>query len=188
MEIGDIHKNSKILIDGVPYNVIGADFMKPGKGRAIYRLKLRNLFNDSTLDRTYHSGEKVEEAHTTTIEGQYLYKDDENFVFMNTETFEQFFIDENLLGDKKNFLQDGMVVTVLMMGEKPIDITLPTSVELKIVQSEIAVKANTVAPQMKAATLETGYIIAVPAFIKDGDVIKVDTRTGEYVERITTKK
>lgn len=188
MEIEDIHKNSKILIDGVPYNVIGTDFMKPGKGRAIYRLKLRNLFNDSTLDRTYHSGERVEEAHTTTIEGQYLYKDDENFVFMNTKTFEQFFVDENLLGDKKNFLQESVIVTLMMLGEKPIDITLPTFVELTIVQSEIAVKANTVAPQLKSATLETGYIIAVPAFIRDGDVIKVDTRTGEYVERITTRK
>ena len=188
MEIEDIHKNAKLLIDGIPYNVDEAEFMKPGKGRAIYRLKLRNLLDSSTVDRTYHSGEKVEEAHTTNLEGQYLYQEGEHYVFMNTETFEQHFIDEKLLGNKKNFIKEGMVVAMLMMGEKPIDITLPTFVELKVVESGVATKTGTVTPQTKAATLETGYTIAVPAFVKEGDIIKVDTRTGTYVERVGTKK
>jgi elongation factor P len=188
MEIEDIHKNAKLLIDGTPYNVDETEFMKPGKGRAIYRLKLRNLLNGSTADRTYHSGEKVEEAHTTNIDGQYLYKDGEHYVFMNTETFEQLFIDEKFLANKKDFLKEGMVVSILMMDDKPIDIMPPTFVELKVVESEVATKTGRISPEMKAAVLETGYTIAVPAFVKEGDIIKVDTRTGAYVERVVTKK
>jgi elongation factor P len=188
MDISGVHKNVKLLIDGIPYNVDEAEFMKPGKGRAIYRLKLRNLLDGSTADRTYHSGEKVEEAHTTSQEEQYLYKEGEHYVFMNTETFEQNFITEAELGNKKNFLKDSMVVAMLMMGDKPIDITLPTFVELKVIESGAATRTGTVTPQTKSAILETGYTIAVPAFVKDGDIIKVDTRTGTYVERIGTKK
>ncbi len=188
MEIEDIHKNVKLLIDGTPYNVDEAEFMKPGKGRAIYRLKLRNLRDSSTIDRTYHSGEKVEEAHTTNLEGQYLYREAENYVFMNTETFEQFSIDEKFLGDKKDFLKDGMMVNVMMLGDEPLDIALPTFVELKVVESGAATKTGRISPEMKAAILETGCNIAVPAFIKEGDVLKIDTRTGTYVERVGAKK
>jgi elongation factor P len=188
MEIEDIRKNVKLLIDGIPYNVDEAEFMKPGKGRAIYRLKLRNLLDGSTADRTYHSGEKVEEAHTTNLEGQYLYKEGEHYVFMNTETFEQLFVDGKLLGNKKDFLKEGMVVSILMMGDRPIDIAPPTFVELKVVESGVATKTGTISPQTKAAVLETGYTIAVPAFVKEGDILKVDTRTGTYVERVGTKK
>ncbi len=188
MDIADIHKNSKLLIDGVPYNVDDADFMKPGKGRAIYRLKLRNLLDNSNAERTYHSGSKVEEAHITAHEEQYLYKENENYVFMNTETFEQHFISEAQLEDKKGLLKEGIVVTMLMLGDKPIDITLPMFVELKVVGSDVATKTGRVSPEMKAAILETGFTIAVPPFVKEGDILKVDTRTGTYVERVVTKK
>jgi elongation factor P len=188
MDISDIRKNTKLLIDGVPYNVDEAEFMKPGKGRAIYRLKLRNLVSGSIVDRTYHSSEKVEEAHTTTEEEQYLYREGDHYVFMNTESFEQRFIDEAALGDKKGFLKEGMVVTMLMLGDKAIDITLPTFVELAVVESEMATKTATVTPQTKSATLETGAAVEVPSFVREGDIIKVDTRTGRYVERITAKK
>lgn len=188
MDIADIHKNSKILVDGVPYSVEDADFMKPGKGRAIYRLKLRNLLNGSTADRTYHSGTKVEEAQITTQEEQYLYREGEQYVFMNTETFEQHFIEEIQLETKKGFLKEGVVVTMLMLGDKPIDITLPMFVELKVVESDVATKTGRVSPEMKAAILETGYTIAVPPFVKEGDILKIDTRTGTYVERVVTKK
>jgi len=109
-------------------------------------------------------------------------------VFMNTETFEQLFIDEQLLGDKKYYLKESTVVTILMLGEKPIDITPPTFIEVKVIESEVSTKTGTISPQMKAATLETGLTIGVPAFIKEGDILKVDTRTGTYVERITVKK
>lgn len=119
MDIADVHKNTKLLIDGTPYNIDEAEFMKPGKGRAIYRLKLRNLLDGSTIERTYHSSEKVEEAHTTNLEEQYLYKEADHYVFMNTETFEQHFIAEEQLGDKKSFLKDGIVVTMLMLSDSP---------------------------------------------------------------------
>ncbi len=175
------------MIDGAPYNVEDVDFVKPGKGRAIYRLKLRNLLNGSTADRTYHSGEKVEEVHTPTQEEQYLYKEGEQYVFMNTENFEQHFIAEEQLGNKKNFLKEGMLVVMLMMNDEPIDITLPTSVVLKIVRRGIATKTGTISPQTISATLETGYNIEVPSFVKEGDIIKVDTRSGTYVERVSKK-
>jgi elongation factor P len=188
MDISDLQRNIKLLIDGIPYNIEELEFMKPGKGRAIYRLKLRNLLDGSAADRTYHSGEKVEEAHTTSYEEQYLYQEGEDYVFMDTETFEQRFITEVQLGDKKNFLKEGTVVGMLMLGDKPIDITLPTFVELKVVETAIATKTATITPQTKSAILETGYTIAVPAFVKEGDILKVDTRTGTYVERVGTKK
>jgi len=188
MDIEDVHKSIKLLIDGIPYNVDVADFVKPGKGRAIYRLKLRNLLDGGTIDRTYHSGDKVEETRIVTHEEQYLYKDEEHYVFMNTETFEQHFINEEQLGDRKYFLKEGTVVTMQMMDDKPLDIIMPITVELEVVSSEVSTKKETVTGQEKAAVLETGYTIGVPTFVKEGDVIKVDTRTGTYLERVSTRK
>ena len=187
MDIEDVHKNVKLLIDGKPYNIDDVDFVKPGKGRAIYRLRLRNLLDGSTLDRTYHSAEKIEEAPVTTREEQFLYSEGDNYVFMNTETFEQMHVPERLLGDPAVFLKEGTVVTVLMLGDDPIDVTLPAHVELAVVGTETSSKTATITPQNKAARLETGATVGVPAFIKEGDVIKVDTRTGTYVERINKK-
>jgi elongation factor P len=188
MDIEDVHKNSKLLIDGIPYNADDVDFVKPGKGRAIYRLRLRNLRDNTVLDRTFHSGDTVEEVYITTHEEQYLYQEGDHYVFMNTETFDQRFVSKQLLGDKKKFLKEGTVVTVMMMGDELIDITLPTFVELAVVGSEITTKTATITPQNKAAVLETGYTIGVPIFIKEGDIIKVDTRTGNYVERVSARK
>lgn len=188
MEISEVHKNSKLLIDGIPYNVEEADFMKPGKGRAIYRLKLRNLRDGTSLDRTYHSGDKVEEARINSYEMQYLYEEGGHYVFMNTETFEQHFLTEEQLGNKKHFLKEGVVVTVLMMGDRPLDVTLPTFVELRVVKSEVTTKTDTITAQTKMVVLETGYTLGVPTFVKEGNAIKVDTRTGAYLERVSTKK
>lgn len=188
MDIEDVHKNIKLLIDGIPYNIDEAEFVKPGKGRAIYRLKLRNLLDNSVVDRTYHSGEKVDEVQITTQEEQYLYQEGERYVFMNTENFEQRFIIEEQLGDKKYLLKEGTVVTMQMMGDKTIDITLPITVELEVVESEARTKTDTLSAQGKSVKLETGHTIEVPIFIKEGDIIKVDTRTGTYVERVSAKK
>jgi elongation factor P len=188
MDIEDVKKNVKLMIEGKPWNIDDVDFVKPGKGRAIYRLKLRNLRDGSTLERTYHSSEKVEEVSIGVQEEQYLYKESDNFVFMNTETFEQKMVPENMIGDKAVFLKEGIIVTMTMMGDEPIEITMPTFVELKVVGSDLTTKTATITPQNKAAKVETGYTIGVPAFIKEGDIIKIDTRTGAYVERITGKK
>ncbi len=187
MNIEDVHKNSKLLIDSIPYNVDDADFMKPGKGHAIYRLKLRNLLDNSTLDRTYHSGDKVEEAVINNIEMQYLYEEADHYVFMDTTTFEQHFISKKLIGDKKYYLKEGTIVTVLMLEDKPIDFNPPTFVELKVTGSATTSKTDTITAQTKAVVLETGYTIGAPTFIKEGDILKVDTRTGTYVERVTRK-
>jgi elongation factor P len=188
MEISAVHKNTKLLIDGTLYNVEEADFTKPGKGQSIYRLKLKNLRDGSVTNRTYRSGDKVEEVHTTSQEEQYLYKDGDQYVFMNSVTFEQISIPEELIGDKKNFLKEGAVVMMLTWGDQPIDITMPITVDLQVVQTEISTKTATITAQMKQSVLETGYVIATPTFIKEGDTIKVDTRTGAYVERVSAAK
>ena len=188
MDIADVHKNSKLLIDGVPYNVVEAEFVKPGKGRAIYRLRLRNLFDGGTIDRTFHSGEKADKANISSEEKQYLYKEGDHYIFMSTDTFEQSFIAEERLGDKKFFLKEGDIVNVLMLDDRTIDVTINTFVELKVVRTEASSRSNTITAQNKQAVLETGYTIDVPPFIKEGDVLKVDTRTGTYMERVTTKK
>jgi len=187
-DIADIRKNSKLLINEIPYNVDDAEFMKPGKGRAIYRFKLRNLQDGSTFERTFHSGEKVDEVSVTSQEMQYLYNQDQHYVFMNTETFEQTLLEESILGNKKNFLKDGTLVNVLLMGEKALDVTLPNFVELKVVESAVSNKTDTVTNQAKMVVLETGVNLGVPTFIKEGDILKIDTRSGAYVERITAKK
>ncbi|MBI2869962.1 MAG: elongation factor P [Chloroflexi bacterium] len=189
MDIGDIRKNAKILIDGTPFDVIDVDFVKPGKGRAIYRLKMRNLTDGTAIDRTFHSGDRVDEAHVTVLDMQYLYKESDHYVFMNTETFEQQFLPESLVGDRAGFMKEGTIVTITMLGDKTLGITLPTFVELEVKEVSLGSKSDTITAQNKAAVLETGVTIGVPTFIKEGDVLKVDTRTGgTYVERVAGKK
>jgi elongation factor P len=188
MDVGEVKKNTKVLIRGVPHNVESVDFVKPGKGRAIYRMKLRNLFDGSLADITYHSGDELEGTEVTTQEMQYLYSDEGSYIFMNTETFEQQAVGKDILGDKANFLKEGMMVQTTMFEDRAIDITLPIFVELKVVQTEVALKTATAAPQGKSAILETGYTVEVPPFVREGDVIKIDTRSGAYVERVETGK
>jgi elongation factor P len=188
MDIEDIKKNMKLSIDGVPYNVVEAEFVKPGKGRAIYRLRLKNLFTNSTIDRTYHSGEKVDTANVTAQEKQFLYKEGDHYVFMSTDTFEQVSVPEDQIGDKKNWLKEGDVVTVLMLDDRAIDVTVATFVNLKVVKTEASSRTATITAQAKQAVMETGAVVDVPVFIQEGDVLKIDTRTGTYVERISTKK
>jgi elongation factor P len=187
MNIEDVHKNSKLIIEGIPYNVDEAEFVKPGKGRAIYRLKLRNLVTGNVLDRTYHSSEKIDEASIITVEEQFLYREGDQYIFMDTDTFEQHSIAGDVIGDKKLFLKEGMVVIVQMFGDKPLDVTPPTFVELEVVDSEVTTRADTISAQYKSAVLDNGASAYVPTFIKVGDVIRIDTRTGTYVDRVTKK-
>ncbi len=188
MEIEDVRKGTKFLIDGVAHRVEEAEFVKPGKGQALYRLKLRNLITNSLTNRTYRSGDKVDEVHTETYKVQYLYQDGSNYVFMDTGTFEQHFIDEAKLGERKVFLKEGTVVNVTMLDTEPLDIELPNFVELKVVRSTITAKTDTVTAQYKPVELETGATVNAPVFVQEGDILKVDTRTGTYVERVSGKK
>lgn len=187
MNIEDIHKNSKLIIEGTPYNVDEAEFVKPGKGRAIYRLRLRNLVTGNVLDRTYHSSEKVDEASITTIDEQFLYNDGDSYIFMDKETFEQHSVSGDIIGDKRVFLKEGMDCVVQMFGDSPLDVSIPTFVELEVVDADVTTRADTVSAQYKAATLDNGAPVNVPTFIKAGDVIRIDTRTGTYVDRVNKK-
>ena len=188
MEISAVRKNSKLIIDGALYNVEEAEFTKPGKGRAVYRLKLKNLRDGRVIDRTFRSGESVEEASLRTEEEQYLYHEGDQYIFMNSQTYEQHPLSEDMLGLKKNFLKEGMEVVMLMMGDEAIDIQLPITIDLKVIETEVSTKTATITPQMKSSIVETGYHVDTPTFIKVGDVVKIDTRTGNYVERVSTGK
>ncbi len=188
MEIEDVRKNTKLIIDGVLYSVDDAEFTKPGKGRSIYRLRLKNMRDGGVIDRTFRSGERIQEATLSTQDEQYLYREGDSYIFMDTSTFEQHPVPEKLLGIKKNFLKEGMEVVMLMHGDEPIDVTLPITIDLKVVDTEVSTKTATITPQTKGSIVETGYRVDTPSFIKVGDVIKIDTRTGSYVERVSTGK
>ncbi|MBM4443761.1 MAG: elongation factor P [Chloroflexi bacterium] len=188
MEISEVARNTKLMIDGAPYTVEEVNFVKPGKGRAIYRLKLRNLFDGMAREITYHSGDRVEEVSVTSHEMQFLYEEGGHYVFMDNETFEQHTIDKKRIGPKALFLKEGITVSILIMHGRIIDVNLPKFVELAVTASAFTTKTDTVTAQQKMITLETGATVGVPAFVKEGDIIKVDTRTGTYVERTGTKK
>jgi len=183
VEVTEVSKSKKLLIDGVPYNVDSVSFVKPGKGRAIYRLKLRNLMTGVLSEPTYHSGDKFDEASITVRDMQYLYEDHGHFQFMDAESFEQYTMNEENVGDKKFYLKDSLAVQVMMWEDRPIDLILPKAVELKVVETESAMKGATVTAQQKIAKMETGLQISVPVFIKEGDLLRVNTLTGAYVER-----
>ncbi len=184
MDIEDVTRNTKLLVGNAPYNVEDVDFVKPGKGRAIYRLRLRNLLNNTVLDVTHHSADKVDETIVTTDEMQYLYQEGDNYIFMDSETFEQHQAPKERIGDKKNYLKEGLEVVIVMWEGQPIDINLPITVELRVVQCAASTRADTVTAQPKMAVLETGLTLGVPSFVKEGDILKIDTRTGAYVERV----
>jgi len=187
IEISEVSRNTKLLIDGVPFAVEDVNFVKPGKGRAIYRIKMRNLFDGTSREITYHSGDRVEEVSIVAHDMQYLYEEGDHYVFMDTESYEQHPVSKNLLGTRSQFLKESMVVSAVMMGSRIIGIDLPKFVELKVVESAVSTKTDTVTAQMKVVKLETGAAVNVPTFVKEGDVLKIDTRSGTYVERVTKK-
>jgi elongation factor P len=185
LDIENVSKNSKILVNNIPFAVEDVDFVKPGKGRAIYRLKIRNMLNNSLQEVTYHSADKVEETRINVREMQYLYREGENYLFMDTESFEQTPIPESVVRDKAHFFKEGMTIMVTVWEESPIDINMPITIDLKVIKTGVSTRTDTVTAQNKMAELETGYQIGVPTFVKEGDYIKVDTRSGTYLERLS---
>ena len=179
----DLRKGLKIVIDGEPYIITDFEFSKPGKGQALYRCKLKNMLTGYTMDRTYRSGDKFEPANLNEVKMQFLYKDNDGYHFMNMATYEQIDMTEEQVGDAKNFLKENMEVSLLFFDETPISIDLPNFVELEVVDAPPGVKGDTATGATKPATLETGYTLQVPLFIEEGDILKIDTRTGQYVER-----
>jgi elongation factor P len=180
----DFRKGLKIQIDGDPYLMVECNFVKPGKGQALYKCRMKNLIRGTTLDRTYKSGDSLEAADITEIEGQYLYRQGDKWVFMDTTSFEQYELNADQVDDAWKYLKDGMMCQLLLFNDTPISLTPPNHVVLNIEYCEPAVRGNTATGVTKPVRVETGADILCPAFIEMGDVIKVDTRTGEYVERV----
>jgi elongation factor P len=180
----DLRKGLKITIDNEPYIITAFDFAKPGKGQALYRTKMKNMITGSTLDRTYRSGESFEPAHLEDRKMQYLYKEGDHYCFMDTETYEQIHIGEAAMGDAKNYLIDNLPVEVLIFREKAIGVEVPNFVNLRVTQTDPWVKGDTSGSDSKPATVETGYVLRVPPFIEEGELIVIDTRTGEYSTRV----
>jgi elongation factor P len=183
-ETSDIRKGLKIAIDGQPYVVVDFQFVKPGKGTAFTRTRIKNLITGNVLDKTYKTGEKLEPANVESRTMQYLYQEVDHYVFMDNETYEQTHLGSAEMGDALHFLLPNVNVQVLLFNERPIGVDLPNFVELEVTQSEPGVKGDTASGAQKEVTLSTGHKLAVPLFIQVGDVLRIDTRTGEYVERV----
>jgi elongation factor P len=182
--VADLRKGLKITLDGDPYIVIAFEFAKPGKGQALYRTKMRNMINGTILDRTYRSGETFEPANLEERTMEYLYKEENAYHFMDNRSYEQIIISEEALGDAKNYLIDNLQVDVLLFREKPIGVNLPNFVNLRVTNTDPWAKGDTSGSDSKPATVETGYVLRVPPFIEEGELITIDTRTGDYSTRV----
>ena len=180
---GDLHKGVKLLIDGEPWEITEFDFAKPGKGQAIYNCKLRNMMTGGGMTKSYRSGDKFEKPELIQMSVTYSYDDGTAFVFTD-DNFEEIRVSYDVMGDKKYFLMDEMEVKALFFNEKVIGIDLPQLVERKVIKVEPGVKGNTATNVMKNAKVETGATIQVPMFVEEGETIRIDTRTGEYMSRV----
>jgi len=180
----DFRKGLKIELDGTPYSIVDFQHVKPGKGGAFVRTKLKNLLSGSTVDKTFRAGEKVGKPDINQSNMQFLYNDGDGYHFMNVDTYDQVQVPSEEIGSDRDLLKENTIVEVLEYNGKVIGIDLPNFVNLKVVQTEPGVKGDTATGATKPATVETGAEINVPLFINEGDVLKIDTRTGDYVERV----
>jgi elongation factor P len=179
----DWKKGLKIILDGDPFEMIDLEFRKPGKGQALYSVRLRNLLTGTILTPTYRSGDSLESADVRKTNGQYLYREANGYVFMDTETYEQYTLPKEGAEDKVKFLLDGAMVELLFWDDRLIDMMPSSHVVLEVTYTEPAARGNTATNVTKPATVETGAIVQVPAFISEGEKIKIDARTGDYIER-----
>ncbi len=173
----------KLMLDGEPYTIVDNEFVKPGKGQAFNRVKVRNLKTGKVIDRTFKSGESVEAADVMETEMQYLYNDGEFFYFMDPDSFEQHAAPPAAVGDSSKWLKEQDVCNVTLYNGEPLSIEPPPHVTLQVTQTDPGLKGDTSSGGNKPATLETGAVVQVPLFIQEGELLKVDTRNGEYVSR-----
>ena len=173
----------KIMIDGEPHIILENEFVKPGKGQAFNRVKLRNLVTQRVIDRTYRSGESVEAADVMELELQYLYVDGDGWHFMDPGTYDQHAVPEKVVGDARYWLKEQDKCVVLLHNGVPIAVEPPNIVELKVTGTSPGVRGDTAAGGVKQATLETGAVVKVPLFIEEGEILRIDTRVGEYIGR-----
>jgi elongation factor P len=179
----DLKNGMTIEYNGELLEIIYFQHVKPGKGGAFVRTKLKNLLTGAIFEKTFRAGEKVEQAILETKKMQFLYKD-ENYNFMDNQTYEQISLSEDQIGDKKQYLIENLEITMVFYKGKPISIELPTFIDAKVIKTEPGVKGDTVSNVFKPAEIETGAKIQVPLFIEVGDVIRIDTRTGSYITRV----
>jgi elongation factor P len=184
INVNDLRKGVTFELDGELYRVLNYEHHKPGRGNAIIRTKVRNLRTGATVERTFQSDDRVQDIRLDHQTVQFLYSDGDLYTFMDTETFEQHVLSAKHLGDAVNYLTDGLTVELLTYQGEPIEIELPTTVDLLVTEAEPGVAGDTATSAMKQVTVQTGLKVMVPLFVNEGDTIRVDTRTGEYVTRV----
>ncbi len=179
----EIRSGFKVLLDGDPYVVVDNEFVKPGKGQAFNRIKVRNLKTGRTIEKTFKSGDSLEGADVVDTEMQYLYQDGDFWHFMVPDSFEQYTAGKSAVAESAQWLKDGITCIVTLWNGQPLVVTPPAHVELTIVETDPGVRGDTATGGQKPAKLETGAVVRVPLFIDQGEVIRIDTRTGQYVSR-----
>lgn len=183
----DLRKGLKIEIDGVPYEVTEYQFFKPGKGQAMYKCRIKNLVSQTTQEKTFREVDKIDTPNLDQRTVHYAYPDGDDYVFTDPRTYEEFHLSPSVLGVKKYYLVDDIEVNLLFHNGRVIDVTMPYFVEKEIVDTEPGVRGDTATNVTKPAKIDNGYELRVPLFINQGDWIRIDTRTGEYVDRVSKK-
>jgi elongation factor P len=184
IDVNELRKGVTFEVDGQIFRVLEYTHNKPGRGNATIRTKLRNLKTGATIERTFQSGDRVQDIRLDHHQVQYLYHDGSLYYFMDTETYEQPAISDTMLEDSVNYLKEGLEVKLTLYQDEPIEVELPAAVELKIVQADVGVRGDTATGANKLVTTETGLKVQVPLFVNEGDTIKVDTRSGAYLTRV----
>jgi elongation factor P len=179
----EIRSGMKVILDGDPFAIVDNEFVKPGKGQAFNRIKIRNLKTGRTIERTFKSGDMLEAADVLDMEMQYLYNDGTFWHFMVPDNFEQYQTDKNVIGESAVWLKDGMICIITLWNNVPLVVTPPMQVELLVVETDPGLRGDTATGGQKPAKLETGAVVRVPLFINEGETIRVDTRTGDYLSR-----
>jgi elongation factor P len=183
-DTSDIRKGLKIQIDGEPYVVVDFQFVKPGKGTAFTKTRIKNLITGAVLDRTYRSNERLEPANIEEKQMQFLYAEGDHLCFMDNESYEQVYVARDIVAEAAQFMPDNLVVSVMLFNDRPVGVTLPNFVELQITKSDPGIRGDTASGATKPATLSTGAVIQVPLFVEEGEWVRIDTRTNSYVERV----
>ncbi len=183
----EFKKGLKIQFDGEPYTIVDFQHVKPGKGGAFVRTKLKHMRLGRVIDNTFRAGEKLELVDFEEKRMQYLYRDD-RYHFMDLETYDQMSLSAEEVGDARDYLKENTEVEILFIDGRPVTVELPNFIELQIAKTDPGIRGDTASGGSKPATLETGAVVQVPLFLNEGDVVKVDTRTGEYLERVATAR
>jgi elongation factor P len=179
----EIRAGMKVLLDGDPYAIVDNEFVKPGKGQAFNRIKVRNLKTGRTIERTFKSGDSLEAADVVDTDMQYLYQDGDFWIFMEPESFAQHTAGKSAVGEAAQWLKDGTLCVVTLWNGQPLVVNPPPHIELKVVETDPGLRGDTATGGQKPAKLETGAVVRVPLFINEGEIVRIDTRTGEYISR-----